>query len=180
MTHPRKSIRQALVDLLKAPPQTAAGDRVFGNRVIPVKHQEVFPVIAIYTLREEKEEFSSAPRVLNRQLDVGITIIESATDQDPVDDLVDLVVEQIEAKLNVDRTLGGLCQDVSYEGFDAAFDHQGRELTGGGRLRYRIQYQTEEPEGALVLEPFVEVNVKVNLAPPDGAFESEDTVLLEQ
>ena len=179
MTHQRKLIRDAVVALLLASPATAAGTRVFPNRVIPVQHRE-FPAIAVYTLREETKPYSDSPRVLKRTLELGITILEAPTDQDPVDDLIDLISEQVEAKLRVDRTLGGACQDVLYSGFDAAFDHGGRELTGGGRLRYQVIYESEEPEGDLDPSPFLQAHTDFDLAPPDVASEASDDVTLPQ
>lgn len=179
MTHQRQLIRDAVVALLIATPQTAAGVRVFPNRVIPVQHREV-PMLAVYTLREDVKPYSDSPRVLKRTLELGITIIEARTEEDPVDDLVDLIAEQIEAKLRVDRTLGGTCQDVIYSGFDASFDHKGQELTGGGRLRYQVIYETEEPEGDLDPAPFEEAHTDFDLAPPDGTVEASDIVEPEQ
>lgn len=179
MTHQRHLIRDAVVALLVAMPQTAAGARVFPNRVIPVQHREV-PMIAVYTLREDVKPYSDSPRILKRTLELGITIIEARTEDDPVDALVDLIAEQVEAKLRVDRTLGGLCQDVIYNGFDAAFDHKGLELTGGGRLRYQVIYETTEPEGDLDPAPFEEAHTDFDLAPPDGETEASDDVDLPQ
>ncbi len=178
MTHQRKLIRDAVVASLKAAPQTLAEGRVFPNRVIPLDLRE-FPAIAVYTLNEDATPYSDSPLVLKRKLQLGITILETRTDAEPVDNLVDQIAEQVEAKLRQDLTLAGTCQWLRYLGFEAAYDHEGRELTGGGRLRYEVVYESEEPEGDLDPELFEEAHTEYPLAgsSPDTPTASDDVEL---
>lgn len=113
MAHPRKLIRQAVAALLVSA-DTAAGDRVTATRVEPHRSTEL-PAISVYTLTEvidREASIATAPRELSRVLTLQIRGWVSHSDNDPVDDRMDDLAEEIEAAMDLDRYISDSATDA--------------------------------------------------------------------
>lgn len=140
MPHPRKQIRDAVVDRLKD--RTPVGSRVFGNRVRPLFGEEL-PAILVYTLAEKSDHRQTAPRELQRILRLGIEIAARA--DEGLDDLLDEISLRVEEIMSADDTLSGTAADCSLESTEMAVFRDGDRLVGACRLDYAVVYYTREP-----------------------------------
>lgn len=163
--HPRKLIRQAIVDALKVA-ATAAGERVFKSRAVPWRTVEL-PAISVQAADELVDEDSeeSSPRELLRGADVSLDLVLAAPADGEVDDALDDFAEQVEEAMHADPTFGGAASDCYL--VSSAFGEvaEGNRPLGALRLVYRTRYITHAPESTEAV-PLSTVGVTHDL---DGA-----------
>jgi len=188
MLHPRTLIRKAVIDILKG--KTLAGDRVFSNRSIPAT-EENLPIVHVFTLSEDIDEYSQAPRALARALSLVVEVIARGTKDAPLEDCLDEISMQIEQTLSLDDTLNRTCDDcilssVSFETVD-----DGALPIGSCRLTFTVKYVTDMPNSvedqAVNLRELKTVGASWNIDTnndqddPDGVLEeAKDTIILPQ
>ncbi|MEQ5770008.1 hypothetical protein NFH98_20770 [Halomonas sp. H33-56] len=178
MTHPRKLIRDKIVERLTG--NTDAGLRVYGSRVLPYWNgrqglEAAMPAILVYTLREPVEIFSQAPREYRRTVQVAVQAMVMGEDvDDPLDDLA----RQIELCLFDDDTLDGTAAELVLLETEIVFTDEGEREMGAARLAWEATYYDEiEP----VLEDYLAtVQAEWDVAHPDGDIEAVDTITPEQ
>lgn len=182
MSAERKALRAAVVALLLASPQTGAGSRVFANSSTPLDEQEL-PCILVYPKSETAEEFD-APRRYRREVDMVIAVAaRQATGQGaPVlDDVLDDICAQVEAKLFADERIGGKASDSLLTGVEFEFNGEGRQTIACARLTFRMSYISEAPtDQSGTLEPLEKAGTEWDLPPADTSLEAEDLVELPQ
>lgn len=178
MTHPRKLIRDKIVERLKG--NTDAGLRVYGSRVLPYWNgrqglEAALPAILVYTLREPAEIFNQAPREYRRIVQVAVQAVVMGEDvDDPLDDLA----RQIELCLFAEDTLDGTAADLVLQETEIVFTDEGEREMGAARLAWEVTYYDE-------IEPALEDNLATiqaewDVAPADGDPEASDTITPEQ
>lgn len=171
MAHPRKLIRQSAVDRLVG--VTAAGARVFKARQVPFKQSEL-PALAVYTPDEEVETTrSTAPRELERTLQLVVeAMTESGTPSD-VDDAADDLSEQVEAAIDADPTLAGTATDTLLARVESDVFSESGKNHGLVRMTFMVFYETYAPMTAPVADDFETADIRHNLngaqAPADQA-----------
>lgn len=142
MSTERKAIRKKLVEVLRY--QTDAGENVHANRAVR-QWQENLPAVMIYLRSETVEgEWSQAPRILKRGLQVVIEI-QAADPLDPSDTLDD-ISEQIEQIIAQDDTLGCTVEDIKLSAVDTEFEDNGSQVVGATRLVFDAVYLKEMPK----------------------------------
>lgn len=137
-THPRKLIRDAVVNLLAA--QVAAVDgRVYKSRVTPMQRDEM-PCICVMTGDEESELIMVDNRRLNRTVQVHVDIYDR--DQDDPSDSMDSLAGDIEDAWEADPNLGGLLKLSWLAGTMPILDGEGEKVSGALRLLFMANYHT--------------------------------------
>lgn len=147
--HQRKVIRDAVVAALVG--QTAAGARVTPSKVRD--HRVIqLPAISVYTLSEpiDQDSMSRRPARLKRLLSVDVAIAVAHSEANPADDQMDAIAEQVEAVMDADPFLGGVC---GYDGLvlantDIEINDEADPPVGVARLTYTVPYDfdaTAEP-----------------------------------
>lgn len=161
MIHPRQTIRNAVVERLRAPlpdqscgsaGPTAAGCRVFSGRVRPLFPKDL-PAILVYARQERADPDSRAAdgqRPLRRRLDLAVEIVAMA--REDLDDALDSLAAQVEARLDgfeipTHRTarLGLTDTEIDLVG-------EGEQMLGAARLTWTITYYTpswQDPDAGL-------------------------------
>ena len=109
MSEKRKNIRKALLAVLKN--RTDAGDRVFAIPTL-VNWEENLPVINLHFRGEEIKDTESAPRYLNRALNVEVEIISEGDSDEELADRLDDLCEQVESAVARDDSLKGTADDI--------------------------------------------------------------------
>lgn len=147
--HHRRVIREAVVALLQAG-ETDAGDRVFKNRVLPMRirgDKAELPAILVYSLEEDVDDDSAttAPRELTRRLSLAVDALAVGADEE-VDDDLDQLAEQIEAVMHADPFLGGVAADSILGGTIIEFDGDGERVIGRVGLTYEVTYRLMAPK----------------------------------
>lgn len=139
MTHPRSQIRNAIVThLLDA---TAAEERVFAGRLMPIEEPEL-PALVVHT-RDTEENRSRSTSRLNgfEQRRCIVTVVCIAQSFDDIDTDLDTIAGQVEDALQ-DFTIPGLeSAELSYldtRSDDPEFD--GSLTTGASLVRYECLY----------------------------------------
>lgn len=138
MSHRRKNIRDAIVGLLKAA-ATSAGDRVYGDRVLPL-FAETYPLILVFARDESSTPRGNTPSPMVRSLAISIAIMATAGADESLDDILDGMCLQVEAAIKADPQLKQTaitCGLISTE-FDAS--PEGEKVLGGARLTYEVTY----------------------------------------
>jgi hypothetical protein len=145
VTHQRSLIRAAMVAALMG--ETSAEDRVFSERVIPYKRNEL-PILAVYTVGEDVDagSLATSPRELTRQLHVAIEGWVAPGSDGAVEDVLDSLAAEVEAAIHADPYLGGLCADLVLEGTEPDIGREGDRLMGLIVLTYRVTYRTLAPD----------------------------------
>lgn len=140
MTHPRKLIRQAAVAHLID--KTAAEERVFAGRLMPVEEPEL-PAIVVHT-RDTERNTERSPSHWNgfEQRECILSIVCVAQSFVDIDDDLDDMADQVEAALQAWEIPGleaaeVMLQDTSSQ--DPDFD--GSLATGATVLRYAVTYR---------------------------------------
>lgn len=182
MSLERKQLRAAVVALLKALPQTDAGDRVFANSAIPLEEQEL-PCILVYP-KSETAEVLDEPRRYQRtvQMVISVAVKQAPGDGAPaIDDVLDDICAQIEARLYVDETIGEKASDSRLTGVEFEFAGEGRQAIGAARITYEMDYLSDAPPDLSGdLDPLETAGADWDLAAKDGALEAQDEVELPQ
>lgn len=142
MAHARQTIRHSVRTILAG--RTAAGDRVFTTREIPLRRTQL-PAITIYSLEESAEVGAGGDHVtkLDRSLQLELLIIASLTEA--VDDELDAIAEQVESAMRADPALGldGTVFDSALTGTVIGVDDDQGHPIGAMRLTYNVQYCTD-------------------------------------
>lgn len=135
MTHARQQLREAVVGLLLAVPQT--GGRVRSGRAYPWQDAEL-PCLEVLTAEEALAEDSLSGEIQQRECALDVVIRARATAG--VDDLLDAIAEQVEAALGSAVAVGAVSVDLRYEGASSEFSDAAQEPTGRATLRYTATY----------------------------------------
>lgn len=181
MAHPRKLIRQAVVALLTG--ATAAGARVYGTRVDPLK--KTLPAISVYTLTEEIDQDATAgtaPRELVRNVQLEIVGFVAHTDAVSVDDAMDDLAEQIEAAMDVDPYLGVLAGDsMLLQTAMEVVEDNGRSdpLVGVVTLTYDVTFRTQ-PGAVTATDDFLRVGAKHRIVGAVDDIAAQDAFVVQE
>jgi len=150
----RTSIRKKVVAILKnAGPQTDAGQRVYGARILPVSGREEIPCLLVYT-SDEKNDPTQDGEYLTRTCTLSI---EGAVmgDEIDVEDLADQLADQVESVINSDPRLSGLLMhNLVLKSTATESGIQGEQVIAGFRMDYDAHYMTalkanDYPQGAM-------------------------------
>ena len=190
----RKNIRKKVVEILKG--KTDVGNRVFPN-ASTVIDEALLPVILIYPRSESASKYATAPRELERDLDLAIEIIAKGPetdetgiapeDQDPskksLEDILDDIAEQIECELSRDDTLQNTVDDSILTNIEFEFEGSGGLPIGSARLTYAVTYFTMSPrsvdkQGGLA--DFKTAEVEHNIGDDPNTREAKDSVAIPQ
>jgi hypothetical protein len=136
-THPRETIRKAVVTILERA-RTDAGASIFPSREVPWRSVEL-PGIAVYSLEESStQEHRDVP--LTRLVILAIHAVVRLTEG--VDDALDALSLQIEKAMAADPTLGGTAQLSHLAGTEISVDESTARPIGAIRLAYEVRYYT--------------------------------------
>jgi hypothetical protein len=179
VAHPRKLIRQAAVARLTG--ATAAGARVFKARVVPFKQSEL-PAVAVYTPEEEVEATrSSAPRELERTLQLVVEAVTKSGSPSDVDDTADDLSLEIEAAIDVDPTLGGAATDTLLARVESDVFSESGTNHGLVRMTFTVFYETYAPTTAPTAYDFETAGIRHNLNGEQAtADQAQDIVDVEE
>lgn len=109
-THARALIRANIVAMITAA-GTAAGDRVYPNRVLPL-HRQALPAIVVFTTGEDAGEPTSGPlRVYPKTVDVVVAIYAAGGE---LDDNLDAMCLAVERAIAADESCGGIAAEAVY------------------------------------------------------------------
>lgn len=164
MAHPRKLIRHAMVDLLKAA-NTAVGVRVFPTRVEPYK-TSLLPAISVYTLADASEDGAQTSTTEPHEVDVEVAAWVAHSDANPADDAMDDLAEQIEKAVHRDPRLGGKAyEEVRLRGTVmelAAVDGRSDPNVGIAVLTFSVRYLSDLTQGEAT-DDFVTAHAETEL-----------------
>lgn len=160
MPHKRKEIRAHVVSLLKAG-NTLAGNRIYPSRVRPGINT-VYPIIAIYTPKEDANTVGINPHIYERNLELVVEAISEDINQD-VENRLDDLLNQIEALIDTDETMISDVSEVEYRGSSVDLYNTGEKDTASGIIRYNIRYFTEETEPDFGTLEAVEINESMTI-----------------
>lgn len=173
MSHPRKAIRQAAVQLLLAG-ATAAGQHVFDSRVrrLPTS---LLPALLVYTRSDKVDKNAAdAPRIYLRQVELAIEVVVAA---DNMVDAMDDLCREVEVLLENNETLGGL-GEVAYAGTEIELDGEADPPVAIAVMTFVVEY--EDDIKTAVTGDYTGANVTWNLTtPPDQQHEAEDIINVE-
>lgn len=179
MAHPRKLIRDAVVERLKAA-STSADSRVFANRALPLFKNEL-PAILVYLSSEPSEISIEAPREYRRNLQLTLELVAQNNSEGGLDDALDELAEQVERVMFEDETFGGLVSDTILGETTAEIIEEGEKPVGAVKISFSMPYFQQIPaEPTYPLDPFKTANTKIDMAPKDGVNNSEDSQTLPQ
>lgn len=145
MSHIRTRIRQNLVTTLKGLTHTKSN--VFDSRVYPM-NADTLPGICVYTPSETSGYLSiSPPRTLDKVITASIEIYVQMIDD--YDERLDQIAADVEEKLYLDLSRGGLATDTRVLSFDSTFSGDVEQPVIMGKLTVDIRYSAVEgsPEG---------------------------------
>lgn len=142
MTHPRSQIRSAVV-LHLAQSSTAAGQRVFSGRLMPIEEPEL-PAIVVHT-RDTEEVTGRSASGWNgyEQRRCIVSVICIAQSFDDIDEDLDTMAGQVEAALQTWTIPGFESAEIgthSTSSDDPEFD--GALTTGAITLKFPVTYLT--------------------------------------
>ena len=140
-THPRQQLRAAFVQRLAG--VTAAGDRVYSGRLMPIEEPEL-PAIVIHTRdAEEVQQRSPSGWSGYEQRRCIVSVVCVAQSFDDIDADLDILAAQVEAALQSWTIPGFESSDpllLDTRSDDPEFD--GALTTGATTLRYVVTYRT--------------------------------------
>lgn len=141
MTHQRKNIRDAVVQLLTAAGVAPAG-RVFSNRLTQVAAEDL-PVVNVYVTEEtSRQAHTASPDASRRTLKVSVVGVVAASDETSVDDDLDALAEKIEAALGASPTFAGTVDLATLTATTLEGDASGEVAVGRVSLDYTAEYFT--------------------------------------
>lgn len=160
--HPRTEVRKAAQAMLLG--NTAAGDRVYRTRVVPLRKQEL-PVIVVYCSGEaiDAEWRQSYPRQLRREIELVVEGWVQVAD-DRADDALDALALEIEAALGADTSLQGAATDSILLGTELVTGSEGDREMGIITLRYRVDHQDDAPTPDVAVDDFLVAGATYDLA----------------
>lgn len=159
MPHQRQLIRDAVVTALTD--STAAGANVEASRQVSLR-TDTLPFIAVYTPSETADDQSTAPRELQRTLQVVVQGHVRATTGTTVAVAMDDLSLEIETAMHADRFFAGVALDSTLTGTELELGEEGDRETGICRLTYQFDYSTLAPD-APTLDAFQDVDATYNL-----------------
>jgi len=140
-THVRQQIREALKALLLGLPTT--GSNVFTNRLTRYQDKNL-PALEIQTDREDIELLSSMDDFpQDRKLDVLVRVITK--DAQALDNVLDTVIKEVEAKLYADtesNTLDNLVKSMFLRSIETQRDGQIAMPVGQAVMVWEVNYFT--------------------------------------
>lgn len=142
MAHQRQLIRTAVKDALIAA-ATSAGANVQATRMVAWGRNDL-PAIAVYTLEETSDDQQSAPRELQRVMQLAIEAAVKPAGN--VDDALDAICLEIERAMHADAFFGGVCAGSSLTSTELDVLESGDKTIGLARLVYTVAYQTQAPD----------------------------------
>lgn len=152
MTHPRTQIRGAFVDrLLDA---TAAEERVFAGRLMPVEEPQL-PAIIVHT-REPEKVVDRSPSGWNgfEERRCIVSVVCVAQSFDDIDADLDTMAAQVEARIQEWTIPGFESSDPLLDDSDMADpEFDGSLATSALTLRYAVVYRTPYRTGP---DPYVQ------------------------
>lgn len=155
--HQRKIIRKAIVETLTR--KTAAVDRVFPTRIVPLRRNLELPAICVFIVEDDVEPDSEkrAPRELFKH--AMVTIEGWVTPGENVDDAMDDLSLEIETAMHADpffADANGACRamDSVLEKTTLEVIERGDRLMGLVSLFYRFDYTQLAPEAPTNLDDF--------------------------
>lgn len=159
MSHPRTAIRNKVVELLLG--RTNVDQSVYASRVKPFlsnNWQNELPAIVVYTMDENGEIFTAAPREYLRTVEVVVEVHAEA--DEALDDVLDVISRQVEQVLLEDDSLGGTANDFTYSRTKMVIRDEGKELIGGCRIIFDAEYLDRHP-GDLFNQTLPDLNTVV-------------------
>lgn len=189
MSHPRKLIRQEVARRLLGTPQsrpTAAGERVYPSRVIPLDgrgEDPRLPAILVYTKRETVDRNYVSQWALKRILELAVEV--AVVGDAGLDDALDDLCERIEELVAREPTLGGNAVGAVLSETEIDFEGEGDRPAGAARLTFEVTYFTDVPAPTR-LDDFARFHAKYDMADPnragppapDGQVDAVDDVML--
>ena len=146
MSHPRSTIRNAIIDRLKAQVDSAyltdAEDRIYGNRAKPLFDQ-FLPAILVYAkdeniLEERFETDGFGP--LKRDLEIAIEAVILGDDN--FDEKLDDLSSQIENALDGFEFEARKSDIIKLKSTEIDSSIEGSKIYGAVRLTYSVTYRT--------------------------------------
>ena len=164
MSHPRTTIRDALVDRLKTKVDdvflTDAGDKIYGSRSKPLFDQ-FLPAILVYARNENviEERFASdgfGPT--KRELDIAFEAVVLGGEE--VDTALDKIAEQIENAFDGWEMPTRKADVLKLKSTEIDISIDGSKIYGAVRLTYTITYYTtsKEPDNSGTIPTEIEAN----------------------
>lgn len=185
MAHPRKLIRQAVVALLIAA-NTAAGTRVKGTRVDPIKKTDL-PAIGVYTLNDAVVEDDSTETEEAHEIELEVACWVADTEALSMDDAMDDIADQVETAMKVDPYLGGKSSDLRLVGTTMeAVEENGRvsPTIGIAVLTYAVKYRSSLTADASALDDFTTVvatqKITGGVPDPGGTVPASDQFTVQE
>jgi len=125
--------------------RTDAGERVFASPTL-VDWEENLPVINLHFRGEEIKDTETAPRFLNRVLNVEAEIIAEGNTDEELSDQLDDLCEQLEDLLSRDDSLRDTCDDIyPIRVSDIDVATEGAKPIGKVSLIFAIEYREYAP-----------------------------------
>jgi len=146
MHHPRKIIRQAIVELIQAGNTDAAPDSIFDTRDMVVFNGD-FPAISVYTQAERLEPQETQDFGLRRRImTVGIECYHVGDDGA---EIIDRLAWQVENILHANPTLNNLVEFCHLTETAMAFADDASRTLHGAVMSFDVTYCTHlyEVEG---------------------------------
>lgn len=139
-----RMIRAAIVDRLKG--RTDAGDRVYPTRTDAWEETSELPGIGVYTHAERAEISNEAPREYRREVEVVIEAIVEDSRQEPAEDTIGRLVQQVKAALFQDESAANAASRSWYVGNSRALAAGGRRDVLAAEIRFTYRYYTRVDE----------------------------------
>jgi hypothetical protein len=129
MLHPRKQVRDAVIDELSG--IVSITNRVFASRVYPMQRQEL-PAALVYTSREEVQPLSEGPeRTVRRDITVTVEAIARGGD-----DEIDELCLRIENVIASSAFLDDLVEDIYLSNTDVGQSGENEKPTIVARMDF--------------------------------------------
>lgn len=149
MTHPRKTIRATVVEMLKDA-STSAGTRVYAQRSAPIHEGEssTLPAILVFGGDESAEvsEFGRG-QPLDRTWNLTVSVVAKSTSDDTIDDTIDDLCEEVEdaledlQALQESSDLENIFVDMVYNGCAIVRGGETNEYIDCANLTYVVRYR---------------------------------------
>lgn len=139
MTHPRQTIREAVVEILKDAAILDVGDRVYANRILALDVVDL-PAIAVTTLPEAATVDDFGTKTLKRDMTLSVELLLKDPDEELIDDLADDYAEAIEAAMKADETLKNTATDSYLTTTEMTTDVKGEVPLLQLKLNYAVRY----------------------------------------
>lgn len=136
--HKRKEIKAKLVELLKtAVPELQ--NRIYSNQIRKIRDSK-FPFANIRSDGEESEILDTAPRTYGKDFSYTVEIF---TEDDELEESLDLISEKVESVLTANETLDGLVVDTILKSIDYNFDYEARNAVSVCTISFTSSYEMQ-------------------------------------